>query len=151
MSTLATAIMVRSIRPALGGHQTDIVEISEMIFRGDFHACLEKLEHAGTFASVAHSSLFVNSGLQVESIGSKGLPLSTRDAQAIPAISRQSTFGRKDKTVVDEAGRKTWELDTTYSSTNKAPSSNHIATQKRCLECLGLSSSACHLCTLVAR
>jgi hypothetical protein len=44
-------------------------------------------------------------------IGAIGLPLSVRDAQAIAAICKQSSFGKGGETFVDEDVRRTWQLD----------------------------------------
>ncbi|KAF2822300.1 hypothetical protein CC86DRAFT_458759 [Ophiobolus disseminans] len=49
--------------------------------------------------------------LDVNVIGTVGLPLSLRDAQAIASIAKRSPFGKGVETVIDESVRKTWELD----------------------------------------
>jgi hypothetical protein len=53
----------------------------------------------------------VNPGLHINGLGTVGLPLSVRDAQAIAFICKKSPFGRGDQTLIDECVRKTWELD----------------------------------------
>jgi hypothetical protein len=53
----------------------------------------------------------VNPGLQVESIGNIGIPISDHDAKRIIAVSRQAPFGKGSDTIVDTSVRKTWEID----------------------------------------
>ncbi|KAF2726707.1 hypothetical protein EJ04DRAFT_392505, partial [Polyplosphaeria fusca] len=54
-----------------------------------------------------------NPGLLVSGYGSVGLPLATRDAEAIAHLCKRSPFGKGAETLVDETVRKTWELDCT--------------------------------------
>lgn len=51
-----------------------------------------------------------NPCLFIEGLGTIGLPLSERDAQAIISLATRAPFGRGDKTVVDPAVRHTWEI-----------------------------------------
>ncbi len=81
-------------------------------FRDDLRECLIELDYQGTFFSSQTAQSFINPGLQVKEIGTIGLPLSVRDAQAIAGVCKQSPFGKGAQTVVDETVRQTWELDT---------------------------------------
>ncbi|KAJ6457231.1 hypothetical protein C8R45DRAFT_844321 [Mycena sanguinolenta] len=48
--------------------------------------------------------------LSVDRIGVVGLPLSPRDADVLRSHAKQAPFGHGDKSVVDSAVRKTWEV-----------------------------------------
>ena len=52
-----------------------------------------------------------NPGLHIEKLGTIGLPLGTRDANAIISICEQAPFGQGERTVVDTEVRDTWQLD----------------------------------------
>ncbi|TBU40008.1 hypothetical protein BD309DRAFT_1083033 [Dichomitus squalens] len=52
-----------------------------------------------------------NPCLKITGIGSIGLPLHVRDAEAIKARAQQAPFGKATKTVVDKSVRDTWEID----------------------------------------
>ena len=52
-----------------------------------------------------------NPCLKIAGIGSVGLPLHVRDAEAIKARAEQAPFGMATKTVVDKSVRDTWEID----------------------------------------
>jgi len=52
-----------------------------------------------------------NLGLEVQELGIIGLPLSTRDADALKAKCHMSSFGKGEETLVDAAVRSSWELD----------------------------------------
>jgi hypothetical protein len=95
-------------------HESEEIESDpeEEDFKIDLRDCLDSVEHSGTFSSSATTGLYVNPGLRVESIGTIGLPLSTRDALSIASVCKQSPFGKGDETVIDESVRKTWELNT---------------------------------------
>ena len=49
--------------------------------------------------------------LTLESVGTIGLPLSTREAAAVKANCKQAPFGMGERTVVDKTVRDTWEMD----------------------------------------
>lgn len=52
-----------------------------------------------------------NPCLHVKGIGTIGLPLHVRDAEAIKARALQAPFGKATKTLVDKSVRDTWEID----------------------------------------
>ncbi|KAI1793098.1 hypothetical protein LXA43DRAFT_1127543, partial [Ganoderma leucocontextum] len=52
-----------------------------------------------------------NPVLDIEGLGTVGLPLGPRDAAAIKACAEQAPFGMADQTVVDKTVRDTWEID----------------------------------------
>ncbi|GJE87366.1 hypothetical protein PsYK624_034490 [Phanerochaete sordida] len=52
-----------------------------------------------------------NPALTLSDLGVVGLPLSTRDADAIKSRSVQAPFGMGERTMVDTAVRDTWEID----------------------------------------
>lgn len=68
-------------------------------------------ELTGTFAFSRTYSDAPNPVLDVAGLGTIGLPLSVRDADAIKAQSSQAPFGMADRTVVDKTVRDTWEID----------------------------------------
>lgn len=49
--------------------------------------------------------------LDVEGLGTVGLPLGLRDAAAIKACAEQAPFGMVDQIVIDKTVRDTWEID----------------------------------------
>ena len=61
------------------------------------------------FADTAPSA--PNLGLEVQELGIIGLPLSTRDADALKTKCHRSPFGKGEETLVDAAVRSSWELD----------------------------------------
>lgn len=81
-------------------------------YKEQLQDCLDEIAHQGAISAFRNQKQYVNPGLHISRYGSVGLPLSTRDAQAIALLCKKSPFGRKDETVVDETVRKTWELDT---------------------------------------
>lgn len=52
-----------------------------------------------------------NPGLKLADLGAVGLPLSTREADAVRSRCRQAPFGKGERTLVDKTVRDTWELD----------------------------------------
>ena len=52
-----------------------------------------------------------NPALRLDKLGTVGLPLSDRDADAIKAHAVQAPFGMGERTVVDTSVRDTWEMD----------------------------------------
>ncbi|KAJ7508332.1 hypothetical protein B0H11DRAFT_2217634 [Mycena galericulata] len=91
-------------------------EVSEEeLVDGDLHEDLEAAL-AADFAfkgKYAHSSVLQGAplpGLSVEGMGTIGLPLSSRDAEALRSHAKQAPFGHGDKSVVDTSVRDTWEV-----------------------------------------
>jgi hypothetical protein len=70
-----------------------------------------KLEFDGNFYSKHEFPDAPNPALYVEGFGSLGMPLSTRDAEALIGHCKQAPFGSKEQTVVDTRVRDTWEID----------------------------------------
>ncbi|KAI0796382.1 hypothetical protein BC629DRAFT_291517 [Irpex lacteus] len=52
-----------------------------------------------------------NPGLKLADLGTVGLPLSTREAEAVKSRCRQAPFGKGERTLVDKTVRDTWEMD----------------------------------------
>ena len=69
------------------------------------------LEFTGTISFSRTYPTAPNPVLDVEGLGTVGLPLSSRDAGAIKACAEQAPFGMADQTVVDKTVRDTWEID----------------------------------------
>ena len=70
-----------------------------------------KLDFSGTFAVSKSYPTAPNPAIFVDNLGTVGLPLSIRDAEAIKSCSVQAPFGMADQTVVDKSVRNTWEID----------------------------------------
>ena len=49
--------------------------------------------------------------MNIDGIGTVGLPLSARDAAGLKEYAEQAPFGMADRTVVDKSVRDTWEID----------------------------------------
>ncbi|KAH9866054.1 hypothetical protein J1614_008618 [Plenodomus biglobosus] len=112
-------------------------------FKALFEACLGKIKHDGTFFSLQINDSHINPGLHIRGVGTVGLPLSDRGAQVIANVSKQSPFGKGDATIIDEAVRKTWELDSTEFACRNPSWSSYLATLKgRALQDLGVEVSA---------
>jgi hypothetical protein len=65
----------------------------------------------GSFASGTVFPGAPNPALVIDGAGQIGLPLSTRDAQAIVQIAQQAPFGHNERTIVDTHVRDTLEID----------------------------------------
>lgn len=94
--------------------QDKVVQASSALedLKSAFDECLANIETSGSFCvdgSVENAS---NPGLYIAKtdLGTIGLPLSDRDAQAIISVSHQAPFGKGEQTIVDTSVRKTWEL-----------------------------------------
>lgn len=57
-----------------------------------------------------------NPALQLDNMGTVGVPLSSRDANAIKERAQQAPFGMGERTVVDKTVRDTWEVDAQQAS-----------------------------------
>lgn len=95
------------------GSESTTSTMDETEFKSALLDCLDDVQHEGTYSAFHHAHTYVNPGLHIANYGSVGLPLATRDAEAISRICRQSPFGKGDQTVIDTSVRKTWELDKT--------------------------------------
>jgi hypothetical protein len=72
---------------------------------------IHSVESAGSFATFGSCENFVLPGVCVDDVGPIRVPLSAQDAQSLIQVSREAPFGIGNKTLVDEAVRKTWEID----------------------------------------
>lgn len=52
-----------------------------------------------------------NPGLRLADLGTVGLPLSTREAEAVKMRCALAPFGKGERTLVDKTVRDTWEMD----------------------------------------
>lgn len=73
----------------------------------------DNFTHSGSFAVGESIPAAPNPCLEIDSLGTIGLPLSARDAEAIKNVAARSPFGHGDKLVVDSTVRDTWEIDGT--------------------------------------
>lgn len=69
------------------------------------------LKFEGAFSFSRTYPVAPNPSLQLETLGTVGLPLSTREARAVIEASAQAPFGMGERTVVDKDVRDTWEMD----------------------------------------
>ncbi len=70
---------------------------------------------------VAGDREFVLPGLEVDGLGTIGLPLAESTAKELIKICRQAPYGKGTETVVDTKVRKVWELDpSSFKLTNPA-------------------------------
>lgn len=102
--------------------------------------CLDNVKSAGSFASFGVQSMFPLPGLEIDGLGSLGLPLSERDVMALIERCHKSPFGRGSETHIDETVRKTWELDASqFSLTNPAWHSFEMSIIRRVAQDLGIA------------
>ncbi|KAK7744787.1 hypothetical protein SLS62_010020 [Diatrype stigma] len=80
-------------------------------WKADLLRSLKAVKTFGNFSFIGQHELFTNPGLEIAD-SLIPLPLVTRDAEILKALSQQAPFGRGDETVVDTTVRKTWELNT---------------------------------------
>ncbi|KAI0080855.1 hypothetical protein K474DRAFT_1636833 [Panus rudis PR-1116 ss-1] len=69
------------------------------------------LESTGSFSFKKAYPEAPNPALNVAPLGTVGLPLSTREAEALKTVAQQAPFGKGTRTVVDTSVRDTWEID----------------------------------------
>ncbi|KAL9043571.1 MAG: hypothetical protein Q9214_003247, partial [Letrouitia sp. 1 TL-2023] len=65
----------------------------------------------GSFSAAFPLPQASNPGLSVDGLGEVGLPLTKRDAKELIKICHKAPFSKGSNTIVDEAVRKTWELN----------------------------------------
>ncbi|KAG6910741.1 hypothetical protein DXG01_008273 [Tephrocybe rancida] len=82
----------------------DLREDLEDALQGDF-------DFKGSYYHAAVAPTAPNPCLNIEGLGYIGLPLSTRDAQAIIECSAHAPFGHNQRTIVDTKVRDTWEIE----------------------------------------
>ena len=66
-------------------------------------------EGSFAFGETMHSA--PNPGLNIDSLGMIGLPLSPRDVESIKSIASKAPFGHGEQSIVDPTVRDTWEID----------------------------------------
>ncbi|RPD82293.1 hypothetical protein L226DRAFT_497438 [Lentinus tigrinus ALCF2SS1-7] len=69
------------------------------------------LEYNGAFSFNRAYPAAPNPSLNIDGLGTVGLPLGVRDAAAIKECAGQAPFGMADRTIVDKSVRDTWEID----------------------------------------
>lgn len=89
--------------------QEDRLHIEEI--RNQLLGCLDGAGPDGTFAFQKPFTEYPNPGLEIEGVGVVGLPMSSRDIEAVKQASHQAPFGKGSETVVNESVRKTWQID----------------------------------------
>ncbi|KAF2010032.1 hypothetical protein BU24DRAFT_455199 [Aaosphaeria arxii CBS 175.79] len=62
-------------------------------FKSQLRGCLDRIEHEGTFSAIHHYQSYTPPGLFLDALGSVGLPLSIRDAEAIKQACLSSNSG----------------------------------------------------------
>ncbi|KAK5134948.1 hypothetical protein LTR08_005899 [Meristemomyces frigidus] len=72
---------------------------------------LDGIEAAGDFATFGTFKQAIDPRLVVDGLGPLQLPLTEGDARRIIAKSHQAPFGHGTRTIVDQAVRRTWELN----------------------------------------
>lgn len=90
------------------GDEVESVEATK--WKADLLRTLKAVKTFGNFSYMKQHELFANPGLEVAA-SLIPLPLVTRDAEKIKALSQQAPLGRGDETLVDTRVRKTWELN----------------------------------------
>lgn len=86
--------------------EEDLSELKENLFY-----TLSEIKSSGSFMTKQLLSSGVNPGLHVPGVGAIGLPISTENAKAMIESSRMSPYGKGTETLVNEAVRKSWQLD----------------------------------------
>jgi 2OG-Fe(II) oxygenase superfamily len=77
----------------------------------DLYAALSNVKASGSFMTSKSFSNCISPGLEVPGIGTIGLPLAPRDAEAIIKCCHASPYGKGGETLVNDSVRKSWELD----------------------------------------
>ncbi|ERF75102.1 hypothetical protein EPUS_07791 [Endocarpon pusillum Z07020] len=89
---------------------------------------LANVEVSGSFACFHVLDSFPNPALFIRGLGTIGLPLSVRDAQAIASssVTQQSPFGKGSQTLVDTSVRKSWQIDPAYFHLRNPRLGHHV-------------------------
>lgn len=115
---------------------------ADAYFKRDLQHCLDHVHHDGTFFAFYHSSTYINPGLDIADYRPVGLPLASRDAEALARICKHSPFGKGAETIIDTSVRKTWELDcAAFDCRNPAWASYLAGLSKRAVDALGVQVS----------
>jgi hypothetical protein len=76
------------------------------------HKALQtKTTFSGSFSFSRGYNDAPNPLLSLSSLGTVGLPLSSREAPALRTQCKEAPFGKGERTIVDKAVRDTWEMD----------------------------------------
>ena len=92
-----------------GGSSDRIERQLELAFKND-----PNYEGSFAFGTLMHSA--PNPGLEINTLGVLGLPLSLRDVDSIKSIASRASFGHGEKTVLDSTVRDTWEISASQIS-----------------------------------
>ncbi|KZT09482.1 uncharacterized protein LAESUDRAFT_756442 [Laetiporus sulphureus 93-53] len=87
------------------------VDCPSEYIRAELIDILSDLSFEGAFAFNRAYPDAPNPALRVEGLGTIGLPLSIRDAEAIKSKAEPAPFGMGERTVLDKSVRDTWEID----------------------------------------
>jgi hypothetical protein len=74
-------------------------------------ASLDGIKSSGSFAASGNLSIFVDPKIDIPGVGTVGLPLNDKTADAVIKKCHQAPFGKGENTVVDKSIRNTWELN----------------------------------------
>ncbi|RUP06739.1 hypothetical protein BC936DRAFT_140296, partial [Jimgerdemannia flammicorona] len=89
-------------------------------YREEIESMLNSIKHAGSYVHGGPVKFVCNPGLDVNSIGPIGLPLSKQQAEAIITQCSLTPFGWKADTILDTTVWNTWQLDPSQFSLNNA-------------------------------
>src|SRR3954451_13496781 len=79
---------------------------------------LSKIDRPGSFC-VSGSAPAILPGLEVEGLGSVGLPLNAQQAKELKKHCHQAPYGKGEETVVDTNVRRVWRMEPdTFALTN---------------------------------
>ena len=67
--------------------------------------------HEGDFAFGETLTLAPNPGIQIDTLGLLGLPMTPRDVELIRSVAVRAPFGHGERSVIDSTVRDTWEID----------------------------------------
>ena len=92
--------IARDFAPTMGEKTARLETQLEIALRDTFN-------HEGSFAFGETLSSAPNPGLEIDTLGTVGLPPSTRDIESIKGVASRSPFGHGSKTIVDSTVRDT--------------------------------------------
>ena len=67
--------------------------------------------HEGDFAFGETLTLAPNPGIQIDTLGLLGLPMTPRDVELIRSVAVRAPFGHGERSIIDSTVRDTWEID----------------------------------------
>ncbi len=71
----------------------------------------DKLEAPGSYAYSSLLPFAPHACLNIEGLGSVGLPLSETDAKRVIACASQAPYGQGNQTIINKKVRDTWEIE----------------------------------------